>query len=128
MRLLLDTHIFIGIAEDTLARHGADVADLVESAESFLSVASIWEMAIKVRLGKLGLPVSPDEIAAYCESSSITVLPITARHATEDLDIEPETNDPFDRLLLAQCAVEGLQLLTVDQALAKHPMSYRTSR
>jgi PIN domain nuclease of toxin-antitoxin system len=125
MRLLLDTHIFIGIAEETLARHGPQTASLVESAETFLSVASIWEMAIKVRLGKLGLPVPPDQIAAYCESSSITVLPISAGHATARLVVEPDTNDPFDRLLLAQCAVEGLQLLTVDRALLRHPLAYR---
>lgn len=53
----------------------------------------------------------------------IAVLPIEARHATARLDSEPGTKDPFDRMLLARCQVEGLRLVTVHRALAGHPLA-----
>lgn len=71
------------------------------------SVASLWEIAIKTRLARLhpSIPIAslPDEINAI----GMRLLIIDHRHVLAELDPEPATRDPFDRLLLAQCQVEG---------------------
>lgn len=125
MRLLLDTHIFIGLARQTLRSdlpsHHRAVS--VAGAVSFLSVASVWEIAIKTRLAKLDAGLPPDQIAKFCYDVGIQVLPIVAEHATATIEPGPPTLDPFDRLLLAQCKVEGLKLVTIDRALRHHPLT-----
>lgn len=125
MRLLLDTHIFIGLSRQTLSSAHPDFyrAILQTQSEAFVSVASIWEIAIKTRLGKLDAGLPPANIAEYCLSLGLKVLPISAAHATAELDPEPDTSDPFDRMLLAQCKAEGLQLVTIDRALVSHPLA-----
>lgn len=91
------------------------------------SVASLWEIAIKARLRKLEVNVEPGDIAPLLRSLSIDVLPITERHATAELTTVPPTRDPFDRMLLAQCQVEDLRLVTVDRALVGHPLAWQTA-
>jgi PIN domain nuclease of toxin-antitoxin system len=88
-----------------------------------VSAASLWETAIKTRLGKLdpGMPLS--DIAGYLEAVGLSILAVEARHALATADPEPPTRDPFDRLLLAQCQVEGLRLATIDRALLDHPLA-----
>ena len=54
------------------------------------------------------------------------LITINAEHVTASVDPEPATRDPFDRLLLAQCLVEGMQLLTNDRALRVHPLAMTT--
>jgi PIN domain nuclease of toxin-antitoxin system len=128
MRLLLDTHIFIGLVRDGIRRSEPRVFQslTLPEAQLFLSVASVWEISIKTGLGKLDAGLPPDKIESYCEEADITVVPITAPHATASISPKPETKDPFDRLLLAQCKVEGFQLVTVDRALAAHPLALQT--
>jgi PIN domain nuclease of toxin-antitoxin system len=129
MRLLLDTHIFIGLARQTLSMEHPKLyrAVIEEESESHVSVASIWEIAIKTRLGKLDAGLPPEKIAGYCTGLGLKVLPINAAHATAEIDPLPNTRDPFDRMLLAQCKVEGLKLVTVDRALAAHPLALQPS-
>jgi PIN domain nuclease of toxin-antitoxin system len=124
MRLLIDTNIFIGMVNRTLASGYPHIHRSVSEHDLYLSVVSIWEIAIKVRIGKLTIPVPMTEITAYCTQSRIAVLPIEARHATASLEMEPKTNDPFDRLLLCQCQVEGMNLVTLDRALLELPLAF----
>ncbi|MFN3634294.1 MAG: type II toxin-antitoxin system VapC family toxin [Rhizobium rhizophilum] len=91
----------------------------------FVSVASVWEIAIKSRLGKLETGIPLTDIPANLRSGGLEILGIEAAHVLHTLDPEPPTRDPFDRLLLAQCHVEGLQLVTVDRALVDHPLALR---
>lgn len=125
MRLLLDTRVALALLQRTLAkRYPAIARRLVDPATAgFVSVASLWETAIKARLGKLdpGLPL--EDIAGYLEAVGLSILPIEADHVIVAADPEPETRDPFDRLLLAQCRVENLRLATVDRALLGHPLA-----
>ncbi|MBY5719561.1 type II toxin-antitoxin system VapC family toxin [Rhizobium leguminosarum] len=127
MRLLLDTHMVIAIAQKKLAERFPRVEQVLSdgAAIGFVSVASLWEIAIKTRLGKLqpGLPL--ETIPVYLGETGLTVLPIDIAHVITAADLEPETRDPFDRLLLAQCKVEGLQLATVDRLLVDHPLALR---
>jgi PIN domain nuclease of toxin-antitoxin system len=93
--------------------------------EVFASVASLWEIAIKVRLGKLRPELPPERLAGFYESMGFGILPIDQHHAVATVDPQPATRDPFDRMLLAQCQVEELRLVTLDRALAAHPLAWR---
>jgi PIN domain nuclease of toxin-antitoxin system len=125
--ILLDSHIVLtalGLVDITLtpAMH----REMTYRENVYVSVASIWELAIKYRLGKLGLSVPPQLLADLLGRLNIEVLPVHARHAVADVGPEPTTKDPFDRLLLGVCAAEGMKLLTIDRDLADHPLAWRS--
>lgn len=124
MRLLFDTHIALEIIKSgLLGRRSKHQPLLWEAEEGFVSVATLWEIAIKARLGKLdpGMPVS--ELSQYLEATGFQILDISRYHAVAEIEPEPLTRDPFDRMLLAQCKVEGLKLVTIDRALSVDPLA-----
>jgi len=125
LRFLLDTHIFLGLIENQTRRLGGTIAAVLEhrDVEFHLSVASLWEIAIKSRLGKLPLLVELDKLPQVADRAGIAMLPIKPEHVVVTLQKNPPTRDPFDRLLLAQCQLETMQLVTVDRALADHPLA-----
>ncbi len=126
MRLLLDTHLVLAIVNEEPNRLHASFRQMImDPGNSFVaSVASLWEIAIKHRLGKLPLKNEPSKLADYLEASKIDLLPVSAEHAVAEAIPVPRTRDPFDRLLLAICQVEQLSLLTTDRALAGHPLTW----
>lgn len=92
--------------------------DLIEGAdETYVSSASIWEIAIKSRLGKL--VADPRELAAAIEPSGFVELPVRATHAAGVGQLALHHHDPFDRLLVAQSIAEPLKVVTADAVLAK---------
>ncbi|WP_245295009.1 type II toxin-antitoxin system VapC family toxin [Pararhizobium antarcticum] len=97
------------------------------SPDLYVSVATLWEMAIKWRLGKLEFGMALEDLTAAARSGDIQILAITEHHALHHVEPEPPTRDPFDRLLLAQCAIEDMRLVTIDRALANHPLSATSS-
>lgn len=127
MRLLLDTHIVLAILRKDVGQRFPEIAALLgdSKTEGFVSVASLWETAIKARLGKLDPGMPLEDIARSLEEIGLILLRIKIQHVITAADPEPETRDPFDRLLLAQCKVEGLQLATVDRLLVDHPLALR---
>lgn len=118
MRLLLDTHIFLwAVAGSPQLKPAA--RSLIESAERvYVSAASLWEVAIKARLGKI--EVDPDDLLAAIDASGFIELPVTAAHAVGVARLADHHADPFDRLLLAQAMAEPLKLLTADRVLADY--------
>lgn len=124
MKLLLDTHIVLALVEDRLDLFDPTVTARVSAPGSVLhaSVASLWEITIKWRLGKLDLRTPPELLAPMLRSGGIVVLAIEDRHVVTPCDPIPETRDPFDRLLLSICRSDGLVLVTADRALVGHPM------
>jgi PIN domain nuclease of toxin-antitoxin system len=127
MRLLLDTHFVLAGVNREMSRRYPLVDRLVTEgiADCVVSVASLWEIAIKSRLGKLATDIPVAQIPDFLESSGITILSIDISHVITAAEPEPETRDPFDRLLLAQCQVEDLQLVTIDRALVGHRLAFR---
>jgi PIN domain nuclease of toxin-antitoxin system len=118
MRLLLDTHVFLWVVAGS-PRLKPAARRLIESAdETWVSAASLWEIAIKVRLGKLR--ADPLELAGAIEASGFTELPVRAMHAAAVATLAPHHNDPFDRLLIAQAIAEPLRLLTANAALSAY--------
>jgi PIN domain nuclease of toxin-antitoxin system len=126
MRLLLDTNILLALAPRSSVTLAPRTASAVRSVENvcFASVVSVWEVAIKNRIGKLEI-ASPTEFANYVDSAGIELLPITREQVAVELEQQPGTRDPFDRLLLAICQLEGLRLVTLDRALSAHSLAWK---
>jgi len=125
MRVLIDTHIVLDLLRQTLAKRRPEIARLLSDPATvgFVSVASLWETAIKTRLRKLDPGMPLETIAGYLEALGLVILPIEISHVITAVEPEPLTRDPFDRLLLAQCQIEDLRLVTIDRALVAHPLA-----
>ena len=103
MNFILDTHTLIWFFEsDTQLSDTAKA--MIESTEnqSFLSVASVWEMAIKQGIGKLNLNKSVDQIISHIMRDGVELIDITADHALKTGELEMHHKDPFDRLIISQ--------------------------
>ncbi len=125
MRLLLDTHILLALIERQMGSLPTTVQELLRDPnhEHHLSAASLWEIAIKSRLGKLRLKPNLSALPELLNGLGIGIIAINEQHALAAVEPEPRTRNPFDRMLLAQCQIEGLRLLTTDGALVSHPMA-----
>lgn len=121
MRLLLDTHALLWwLLDDAALRNGARRA--IEKAEVvYVSSVSIWEVAIKQRLGKLPeLALSVGELPALITQSRFVPLPITDRHAVAVALLPAHHRDPFDQMLIAQALAEKLVVVTADARFADY--------
>jgi PIN domain nuclease of toxin-antitoxin system len=125
MRLLLDTHFVLAAIEGRLQEDEPKLTALMTRDEvaTAVSVASLWEIAIKSRLGRLRLSVPLPEIEGSLIAGGAEVVSVVSRHAFAEISPEPATSDPFDRLLLGVCASEGMRLATLDRALTAHPLA-----
>lgn len=118
MRILLDTHVFLWFTK-TDRRLTVKSRSMIQNAtEVFVSSASIWEAAIKVRLGKLDVKI--DDLVKAIPASGFLDLPITAEHAAAVDSHSDLHRDPFDRILLAQAITEPLTFLTADEMLKNY--------
>lgn len=121
MRLLLDTHAIIWYAQGSPLL-SSTARDAMEREECHFSIASLWEIAIKQRLGKLNFAATIPAIFTFCEAAGFHPLGITPAHA-EALKTLPDIHrDPFDRMLIAQAQVEGLTVVTADSFIPKYPV------
>ena len=116
MKLLLDTHIFIWWVDEPEKLSAAAISALEDEAnELLLSVASVWEMQIKIQLGQLKLSLPLKELVKnQQETNDLTVLPVTLTHVSALDALAFHHKDPFDRLLIAQSIAEDLTLVTAD--------------
>jgi len=117
VRLLLDTHVLLWWLDDApalseQARHAISGEPVV-----LVSAASVWEAAIKRRLGKLDADF---DFEAEIAAEGFHALPITVRHAVAAAALPPHHSDPFDRMLVAQAKLEELVLITRDRYIQKY--------
>jgi PIN domain nuclease of toxin-antitoxin system len=113
---LLDTHTFIWLTEDDPSLP-ADLRTLIDTAETvYLSIASLWEIAIKLNLGKLSLQRSYETIGRELEASDILFLPISFADTVQIRHLPLHHRDPFDRLLIAQAINHNLPIISADTA------------
>jgi len=120
MSLLLDTHVVLWAitGDDTL---GAEFLDrLRHDPDLFLSPVSLWEITIKQAAGKLP---GPSDLAERVQGLGFRELPVTHVHAIVAGRLPPHHRDPFDRMLVAQAAVEGLTLATRDASIARYDVA-----
>lgn len=119
MRILLDTHVLLWWLADPqrlpdparriLEKDGNDI---------YVSVASLWEVAIKS--GKGRLRVDPAELLKGISVNHFSMLPIEAAHVLALLDLPPVHRDPFDRIIVAQADCESMRVLTHDAQLQSY--------
>ncbi len=110
---LLDTHTFIWfvIGDDQLS---IKARKSIESGTNYLSIASLWEIAIKVNLGKLKLNVPYEEIITQIAENNFQILPITFEDTLRVSTLQLHHGDPFDRILIAQSMNNKLSIISKD--------------
>ena len=115
MKLLLDSHAFLWwLADDPALSSSARGAVADPSNLVLVSAATIWEIEIKRRLGRL--EAGEADLVAEIEANRFSELPVTARHAEAAAGLPQHHGDPFDRMLIAQSQLEGLVCVTRDTA------------
>jgi len=128
MKLLLDTHAFLWLLNDDydhLRDKTAKELFLDENNTLFFSMASIWEMAIKISLEKLNINLAlanfiPEQLAI----NNIQLLDIRFEHVLKTMELPFHHRDPFDRLIIAQTFIEEMTLLSVDSIFAAYDVRH----
>ncbi|MEG4443369.1 type II toxin-antitoxin system VapC family toxin [Microcoleus sp. AT9_B5] len=124
MKLLLDTHTFIWW-DSSPQKLSPKALALCQNPENILlvSIGSIWEMQIKLQLGKLSLNLPlPELIESQQQTNNIELLPINLTHLFTLDSLPNHHKDPFDRLLISQAIVENAVLVSGDSILANYPV------
>ena len=124
MRVLLDTHVFLWAINDVERLSPRAIETIQDPAhEVLVSIASAWEIAIKVGIGKFTMPTP---LATYLQrqlaAHRFAVLSIQFSHLAVLEKIPRHHRDPFDRLLIAQCIAEDATFITVDSQLKRYSM------
>ncbi len=121
MKLLLDTHVLLWAAGNP-DRLSKSAFRLLSSPENslFFSAASLWEIVIKLSLGRKDFQVDPYRLRKELVAHGYSELPIMAEHALRVHSLPPLHKDPFDRMLIAQARSEGLLLVTADYRVAQY--------
>jgi len=124
MRFLLDTMVWLWSVGE-VARLNKEARDLLMAPEHelYFSAASVWEIAIKVSIGRLQLPEPLRPLVSReTQRQSLRPLQISYSHALAVSDLPLHHSDPFDRLLVAQARSEGLVLITSDRDIRRYPV------
>ena len=124
MKLLIDTHTFLWLASD-VSKLSFTAQQLISNDENeiYLSVASLWEIAIKLGLNKLHISKPLDQLVAEQQAANrILLLAIQPNHALAVQTLPPHHKDPFDRMLVVQAVAESMRLITHDETLKLYPV------
>lgn len=122
MKLLLDTHAFLWFVEEN-AKLSSIARSAIENPQNqkWVSIASCWEISIKVGIGKLQVSDPVDMfLNRELTANGFSILPIELRHVTHVSGLTPHHRDPFDRLLIAQSQIEGFRLVSGDFAFDEY--------
>lgn len=116
MNFLIDTHGLIWFinGDNQLPSHAKHFIKDINN-KCYISIASIWEIAIKISIGKLELNGGFDELAKIIVKYDFDLLPISMEHIATVIGLEFHHRDPFDRLIIAQCIVEKIPIITKDK-------------
>ena len=88
--------------------------------KSFVSIVSVWEIAIKVHIGKLALRNNFSLLSDFIKQSGIEILPVKFEHLQQLLHLDFHHRDPFDRLIIAQALNENMQIISKDENFKKY--------
>jgi len=125
MKYLLDTHAVIWYFEDS-PELPEKITELIDNPEIdiYISSVSLWEIVIKMNLGKLTLNLPLDELLENIKSRAFDVLQIEDEHLKKLLKLPLIHKDPFDRLLVSSALAEGLTIITIDENIKKYDASW----
>ena len=118
MRLLVDTHLLLWAAGNTLPE--AVSSYFSDDNELFFSSASIWEVVIKRGLNRRDFQINPNDLYCGLVNNGYNELQISSHHTLLVAHLPPYHKDPFDRILIAQAMAEGLTLLSSDKTLSHY--------
>jgi PIN domain nuclease of toxin-antitoxin system len=122
MNLLLDTHVFLWYLADSPRLSKRTRSAIARAGSVHVSVASLWEIAVKLSLGRLRAKrLDASRLATLASECGFLELQITATHAAGLLGLPSLHDDPFDRMLVAQAIAEDLTILTADATLQAYP-------
>lgn len=122
MKILLDTHILLWAAAqpERLPKQARDLLEAPDT-EPLFSPASLWEVAIKRSLERADFQVDPRLLRRGLIDNGYGELPITSEHAVAVVGLPPLHKDPFDRMLVVQATLAGIELITADDMVARYP-------
>ena len=124
MKYLLDTHVVLWFAENSIKLSDkAYRAILSRGAYSYVSVASAWEVAIKLSIGKLDLEGGLSEFFRMIDDNGFGMLPIDREYLLAMTTLPELHKDPFNRIIIATAMVENLTLITIDENIRKYNLS-----
>ena len=125
MNLLIDSHVFIWLRQEpTLISKAASSQLLLKSNRIFLSTATLWELQIKINLGKLKLGDPLDvAVADELQANNLEVLSIEQDHIYGLSNLPPVHGDPFDRLLISQAIANNMTIVSADRHFSSYPVS-----
>ena len=118
--IVLDTHTLIWFLMDEEKLSGSAKKAIHESDDVFVSIASLWEIAIKQSIGKLDMESTIQEIAESCSKEYISLLNITPEHMEGVKHLSHIHGDPFDRLIISQAKCMEAMLITKDENMQKY--------
>lgn len=121
MRCLADTHALLWYAQGNPSLSVA-ARRAMETGTCFFSVASLWEIAIKLKTGKLAAQFTISEFARFLEHAGLICLGIESEHLDRIAELPDIHRDPFDRLLIAQALEENLTIVTTDGYIPQYPV------
>ncbi len=126
---LLDTNalIILMFGNVTEAELSEDVSKIIEESEEiYASEASLWELAIKMKIGKLNINESVYQIAEKCRLAGVRFLPVTVSQIdmTMQLPLVPDHRDPFDRLIVAVAKINRMTLISTDGKMKAYQGNY----
>lgn len=122
MKLLLDTHIFLWFISGStkLTNYSKDLIENTDN-QRFLSLASLWEITIKISLGKLHISIPYEQlIQKHIYDNDIELLNIAPKHLSHILNLPFHHKDPFDRLIIAQAQCEDMSIISSDEQFKKY--------
>ena len=121
MRYLLDTHAIIWYFENS-PQLPQTMKELIKSPENDIYVCSVslWEIAIKINLGKLKLSITFDELVRDVKRSDFSVLQIEDEHLLKLSELPFIHKDPFDRMIISAALAESLTIITIDENIKKY--------
>ncbi len=117
---LLDTHTLLWFLfrQEELSDKAKEI--IQSSNNLYVSMASLWEIAIKQSIGKLDINKTIVQITEICREQDIEILPIKSEHCDKIKNLPQIHGDPFDRLLVAQSMIEGLKILSKDNKIKEY--------
>lgn len=122
MNVLLDTHTLLWALTDE-SKLSERVRKLLPKAETWFSVASLWEIVIKAQIGKMPLPRPTGPLViSKLALNGVQILQVTPDHVLRIESLPDYHRDPFDRMLIAQSLEEKLPLVTADRVFAHYPV------
>jgi len=122
MTLLLDTHALIWFLDNDTRLPGLTRTQIETTPTVFVSIASLWEIAIKANIGKLALSAPFSTLEPNLVALGITSLPITFKDLEVYLSLPLHHRDPFDRILIAQAINHNLFLVSQDSQMDAYPI------